>query len=58
MAPKYLVDPHPKADPQLEAMIADPEAYFARAREEAEAEAVQYVKSERRRLRHADPRTA
>lgn len=42
----YYIDPDPKPDPQLEAMLADPEAYFARARAEAEAEAKTYVRRE------------
>lgn len=42
----YYVDPAPKPDPQLQAMLADPDAYFARARVEAEAEAREYVRRE------------
>lgn len=35
--------PKPDRDPQVEAMTADPEAYFAKVREDAKAEAKRYV---------------
>lgn len=46
MSQDYYVDPDPKPDPRLQAMLADPEAYFAKARVEAEAEAKEYVRRE------------
>lgn len=56
MARRYVVDPHPKSDPQVQAIITDPEGYFAHAREQAEAEAARYVRDELRR--RADVRRA
>lgn len=46
MSRDYYVDPDPKPDARLEAMLADPQAYFARAQVEAEAEAKAYVRRE------------
>lgn len=46
MSQDYYIDPDPKPDPKLQAMLADPEAYFAQARVEAEIEAKQYVRRE------------
>lgn len=48
----YYLDPSPRRDPQVEAMLADPEAYFARADAEARVEAKEYVR------REVDRRTA
>ena len=48
----------PSTDPQVEAMVTDPAAYFARARSAARREARVYVSSRGVRSRGQQPRPA